>query len=151
MNRVLTAIVVLVVLAAASIGKAQEDSRQKFFAFFEPLVGDWQIKGPQSEGVDYTFTLSKSKTCFVSDSAKATHVYGWNPEKRVISVVSFFSNGSQGEAEFRFQDEKTLSVDVTMHNADGSTRQFKATMRVVNADRHEFAVGDQVWVNTRRK
>ena len=150
MNRVLIAVVVVVALAGTSIGNAQQAPRQKFVDFFQLIVGNWQITNPAGNVADYTLAFSKSKACFIADNEAATHIYGWNPEKGTVSVMSFFPNGDQGIGDFSFQDDKTLAGDVTIRNADGTRTQFKATWSMVD-DRQELTISDQKWTVTRRK
>jgi hypothetical protein len=150
MNRVLIAVVVVVLLAGTSIGNAAEEARQKYVDFFQLIVGNWQITNPAGNVGDYTLAFSKSKACFIADNEAATHIHGWNPEEKTVSVMSFYSNGNQGISEFRFQDGKTLVGEVTIRNADGTRTQFKATWSIVD-DRQELTISDQKWTLTRRK
>ena len=151
MNRTLATLATVALLAGSSVTDAEEVSRQKFLDFFTPIVGEWQITNPDGETSDFNLAICKSKMCFIADSAKATHIYGWNPKDKCISVMSFFPNGNQGVVDFVFESEKTLVGDVTIRNADGSIEEFKLTWRVVSNERQEYELEDQKWVVTRRK
>ena len=143
MKRTAAALVVLSVVAWTSAVNGEDSSRQKFLDFFSAIVGDWQIPESRGGSLDYHLALSKSKACFIAETADATHIHGWNPEQKCVSVVSFFANGNQAVADLHFVDDKTIAGDVTTRRADGTKREFQLTWRVVSSDRMECNVGDR--------
>jgi hypothetical protein len=153
MRKSVLPILVLIVASAGSISSAEEFTLEGAVKAWSFMKGSWTITRPDGVTDEVTVRIASSNNALISESPAALHVFGWDPQTKLLEIQSFMADGTRGKSLFDRKSTKELSgKGGSLIDANGEKRTLDgdAAFTIVDDDTYQFSFNGQTWTAKRK-
>ena len=153
MHKSILPISVFIVASAGSISSAEEFTLEGAVKAWSFMKGNWTVTRPDGATDEVTVRIAASNNALISESTAALHVFGWDPQTKLLEIQSFMADGTRGKALFDRKSTKELSwKDGSVIDANGKEQSIDGdvTFTIVDDDTYQFSIDGQTWIAKRK-